>query len=57
MISEFILIIALYGGDKPFIKVVEGFTSMESCASAAKDFNGFLAKKDARAMAFCIEKK
>lgn len=55
--TSFILVILLYGGNGPFLRLVEGFTTSESCAKAAQDFNGFIHKKDAGAMAFCIEKK
>jgi len=55
--TSFILVILLYGGNVPFLRIVEGFSTTESCAKAAQDFNGFVQKKDAGAMAFCIEKK
>lgn len=55
--NSFILVIMLYGGNGPFLKLVEGYTTMESCSKAAKDFNGFVQPKDTGAMAFCIEKK
>jgi hypothetical protein len=55
--STFILVIVLYGGDGPFLKLVEGFSTMENCAKAAQVFNGFVQNKDTKAMAFCMEKK
>lgn len=54
--AEFILIIMLYGNGKQFMQTIPGFTSMETCAKAAKDFNQFT-NKAGDAMAFCIEKK
>ena len=54
--STFILVIVLYGGDGPFLKLVEGFSTMENCAKAAQVFNGFVQNKDTKAMAFCMEK-
>ena len=55
--TSFILVILLYGGNGPFMKLVEGFTTQASCVKAAQDFNGFAQNKDTGAMAFCIEKK
>lgn len=55
--TSFVLVILLYGGNGPFLKLVEGFSSQSACANAAKDFNGFVQNKDTGAMAFCIEKK
>jgi hypothetical protein len=58
MIHEFILIIMLYGNGKQFMQTIPGFTSIEACSAAARDFNGFAQNKDTGdAMAFCIEKK
>jgi hypothetical protein len=54
--AEFILIIMLYGNGKQFMQTIHGFTSIESCAKAAKDFNQFT-KYTGDALAFCIEKK
>ncbi len=55
--TSFILVILIYGGNGPFLKLVEGYTTQESCYKAAQDFNGFAQNKDTGAMAFCIEKK
>jgi hypothetical protein len=55
--TSFILVILIYGGNGPFLKLVDGFTTQASCIKAAQDFNGFVQKKEAGAMAFCIEKK
>ncbi len=55
--TSFILVILLYGGSGPFMKLIEGFSTKDSCYQAANDFNGFVQKKETGAMAFCIEKK
>lgn len=57
MISEFVLVILLYGGNGPYLKTIHGFSTSASCVKAAQDFNGFVQKREAGAMAFCIEKK
>ncbi len=54
--AEFILIIMLYGNGKQFMQTIPGFTSIESCANAAREFNKFTVKAG-DAIAFCIEKK
>lgn len=55
--TSFVLVILLYGSNGNFLKLVEGFTTQESCIKAAKDFNGFTQSEYTGAMAFCIEKK
>jgi hypothetical protein len=56
MVKEFILIMFLHGNGKQFMHTIPGFTSIESCSSAARDFNKFT-EKAGDALAFCIEKK